>query len=231
MSSSQERTSLLNEATLREQTRSRMQHAASSSGSTSAMSPSIRSGREDQGRSVSFAPSKEKDKDYLEAETTNYVAQLVVTSRNNPGNKSGSVSPHRAGAAPSSLDSQGQGGILPRNPYRAKGVNGANSNGQCGLGEVVDILADWDPFFSVDDFEGAELEGGLADEESSHKKGSRSAVGSGRSTSTNISDKGSTDDGDMDPDVDESEWRSAGSRGNSADCSSRTPDLPFGKKV
>lgn len=230
MSSSQERTSILNEATLREQTRSRMQHAASSSGSTSAMSPSIRSGREDQGRSVSFAPSKEKDKDYPEAETTNYVAQLVVTSRNNPGNISGSVSPHRAGAAPSSLDSQGQGGILPRNPYRAKGVNGANSNGQCGLGEVVDVLADWDPFFSVDDFEGAELEG-LADEESSHKKGSRSAVGSGRSTSTNISDKGSTDDGDMDPDVDESEWRSAGSRGNSADCSSRTPDLPFGKKV
>lgn len=225
MSTSQERTSLLNEATLREQTRSRMQHAASSSGSTSAMSPSIRSGREDQGRSVSFAPNK--DKDYLEAETTNYVAQLVVTSRSNPGNISGSVSPHRAGAASGGSDPPGQG---PRHPYKGKGGNGVNSNGQSGVGEVTDILADWDPFFSADDFEVAELEG-TVDEESSNKKGSRSIVGSGRSTSTNISDKGSTDDGDMDPDVDESEWRSAGSRGNSADVNSRTPDLPFGKKV
>jgi hypothetical protein len=86
------------------------------------------------------------------------------------------------------------------------------------VGEVSESLADWDPFFSGD-FEMEEqddIAGNL--------------VKTSRSGSAGISDRGSTDDGDND--VDECEWRSTGSRGNSADVGrnsadvSRTPEIP-----
>ena len=207
-----------------QQVQSKATHAASSSGG-----PSSRVAGEDNGRTVSFAPAN----DYLKSETHNYVAQLIVSSRSISGFVSSSASPGRVEGTIGRVGSSGSAGSPGAIAIRAKMTNGnANGNGK-GVGDVADILADWDPFFSADDFEGEEVEG---EEEtrgrhsSYQKKEARVALESGRSGSAGISDKGSTDDGDIDPDVDESEWRSAGSRGNSADANP-TPDLLYRKIV
>ena len=203
---------------------SKVTHAASSSAS-----PSSRAAGEDNGRTVSFAPAN----DYLKSETHNYVAQLIVSSRSSSGFVSGSASPGRVEGTIGRAGSSGSAGSPGAISIRAKMTNGsAGANGKA-VGEVADVLADWDPFFSADDFEGEEVEG---EEENRgrhiayQKKEARVTIESGRSGSAGISDKGSTDDGDLDPDVDESEWRSAGSRGNSADANP-TPDLPYRKIV
>jgi hypothetical protein len=217
MSMSQERDSRLREASVREQSQSKQQHVASSSDRTSSMATS-RMGGEDSGRSVSFALSK----DYSDSEAHNYAAQLVVTSRSSSGFISNSASPGR--------NDNEKLGSAAKSTSKVRG-NGS-SNGKA-IGDVTDVLADWDPFFSADDFE-AEEGGVAADDEVrgrlqlDPKKG-RTHIENGRSTSTGISDR-STDEGDLDPDVDESEWRSAGSRGNSADVNP-TPDLPHRKLV
>ena len=242
MSTSHEKhdSKLLNEMAIREQTRLKMQHAASSSdaiGNSNAMSAltnrimasgnSRGDDQSDQGRSVSFAVAKSND-----AETHNYVAQLVVSNRN-----SGFVdatSPHRldtvGGAVRSSSDSSANS-IASKNPALKKGISSvaasSSSKPPIAVGDVTDVLADWDPFFSGDDFEMEEDTEESRSKGDSAKKALRGADSS-RSGSTAISDRGSTDDGDIDPDVDESEWRSAGSRGNSADVRS-TPELPYRK--
>ena len=219
MSMSQERDSRLREASVREQSRSKQQHVASSSDRTSSMSSTSRMGGEDSGRSVSFALSK----DYSDSEAHNYAASLVVTSRSSSGFISNSTSPGRN-------DSEKPGSVA-KSASKVRGGSGS-SNGKA-IGDVTDVLADWDPFFSADDFEAEEGGVGADDEvrgrlQLDPKKG-RVLIENGRSTSTGISDR-STDEGDLDPDVDESEWRSAGSRGNSADVNP-TPDLPHRKLV
>lgn len=216
MSMSQERDSRLREASVREQSRSKQQHVASSSDRSSSMAATS---REESGRSVSFALSK----DYSDSEAHNYAAQLVVTSRSSSGFISNSASPGRS-------DNEKPGSKV-KSTSKVRGGNGS-SNGKA-IGDVTDVLADWDPFFSADDFEAEEGGVGADDEgrgrlQLDSKKG-RAVIQNGRSTSTGISDR-STDEGDLDPDVDESEWRSAGSRGNSADVNP-TPDLPHRKLV
>ena len=237
------------ELAAREQARSKLQYAASSSDGGNYSAASVMAGRNalgvagggrgddqsDPGRSVSFAVAKSKDN-----ETHNYVAQLVVNNRGSNGPYSSTSSPGRPegsgdseGGGRSSSDGTSASRASKGIQGTMKGSNGTASSSTgskpaLGVGDVADVLADWDPFFSGDDFEVEEE----ADERGTRLTDSTKKVPStngSRSESTGISDRGSTDDGDIDPDVDESEWRSAGSRGNSADVN-RTPELPYKKR-
>lgn len=238
---------------IKEQPRSKSNYVASSSdavASSSAMSALtdriIAAGgggrgddHTDQGRSVSFAESKSKDSD-----THNYVAQLIISSRTSSGYISGTNSPGRqqdgknvevVGGVDRVSNSGNSNGDSTDRKSSLKGVASRSTSSdtscktQVNVGDVTDALGDWDPFFGGDDFEmEEELDGG---EDKKILPQSISAATSGsRSGSAAMSDRGSTDDGDIDPDVDESEWRSAGSRGNSADVNP-TPEPPYRKLV
>ena len=261
MSSSQDKhdSRHLNDINLKELVRSKLPYNASSSdtvASSSAMSAlSDRilaaggGGRgddhTDQGRSVSFAESKDSD-------THNYVAQLVVTSRGSSGFLSGTNSPNQLEGHRNRVGSSGGGGERsssgrnsnsnsnsdintsdrksPLKDVASRSISSDASNKtQGGVGDVTDALGDWDPFFGGDDFEMEEELDGRGEKKILPHSISATTSGS-RSGSAAMSDRCSTDDGDIDPDVDESEWRSAGSRGNSADVNP-TPELPYRKLV
>ena len=249
----------LSDVNMKEPVRSQLPHNASSSSSDAVSNSSAMSalsdrilaagggGRgddhTDQGRSVSFAESQSED-----SETHNYVAQLVVTSRGSSGFMSGANSPnqqragHRIGGgsgdeaerSSSSRNCNSDINISDRkSPLKDVATRSTSSDAsnktQGGLGDVTDALGDWDPFFGGDDFEMEEELDGRGEKKILPNPISATTSGS-RSGSAAMSDRGSTDDGDIDPDVDDSEWRSAGSRGNSADVNP-TPELPYRKLV
>eukprot|EP00596_Hydrurales_sp_CCMP1899_P009653 CAMPEP_0119038234 /NCGR_PEP_ID=MMETSP1177-20130426/7001_1 /TAXON_ID=2985 /ORGANISM="Ochromonas sp, Strain CCMP1899" /LENGTH=1235 /DNA_ID=CAMNT_0007000509 /DNA_START=147 /DNA_END=3854 /DNA_ORIENTATION=+ len=209
-SSSQERQHngrMLMEASARERLRTK-QHTAGSLDTTGMLAyRDGEKGETDSSRGVSFAPTDQGSPD----ETQNFVAQLVRRG-------SSSLSNTRSTSPKSDEGRRSAGSRSPTDANRLSPKTRVNSSSSIPIpkgqvGEMSESLADWDPFFSGD-FEMEEQDDRAGD---LVKK-------SPRVDSTGISDRGSTDEGDS-TDVDESEWRSTGSRGHSADVN-LTPEIP-----
>jgi hypothetical protein len=169
-------------------------------------------GETDPSRIVSFALPKDSLEESPD-ETQNFVAQLVRR-------ESSSLSATRSCSPKSDEGRRSAGSTSPTvdNANRISQKTKVNSSSSIPtpkgqVAEMSESLADWDPFFSGD-FEMEEQ-----DDRAGHLVKREPRV-----DSAGISDRGSTDDGDN-IDVDESEWRSTGSRGHSADVN-RTPDIP-----